>query len=260
MLPEVFRIGEGRSEWHQRLAALTKWSGGVASHRAAGALFGLDGFDERVLEITSARRLRRPDSSVVVHFTPQLPLDSIPVDCVLTTSPTRTLLDLAAVVDAGVLELSLEDALRRRLTSLPRIRWQLATIGGQGRRGTDALRRLVQRYEPGGEISESAFEVLLHQLLRRAKLPEPRRQFEIRQGSIHLGRADFAYPGPKLIIEAVSFRWHSGRTAWSRDQARWNAVTAAGWRVLNVTWEDLTLHPRELAVRIREALGQGPLF
>jgi very-short-patch-repair endonuclease len=260
LFPETYRIGDGRSDRHQRLAGLTKWTRGVASHTSAAMLLQLDGIGDEVLEVTTTRHLRPPGDSIKLHYAPRLPPDSGKIDGIPATSPTRTLLDLAGTIDVDLLELALEDSLRRGLTSLPRIRWCLATQGGQGRTGTRALRNLIDQYDSDQGVTESAFEVRLLQLLRSADLPLPDRQLEIRDGTRLLGRADFGYPDHKLAIEAVSFRWHSGRTAWSRDQRRWNALVAVGWRVINVTWEDLTLRSNEVVARVRQALGQASFF
>ena len=260
LLPGVFGIGEPTSEWHQHLAAATKWSGGIASHSAAATLLNLDGVDERALEVTTDRRLKSPEPSVLIHRCRQLPPDSTAVDGIPTTSATRTLFDLAGDLAPAELELAMEDALRRGLTSLPRLRWCLTTMGGQGRRGTASMRTVLSAYEAQATPTDSAFEARLHQLLRSADLPLPRRQFEINDGDRLIGRADFAYPLERVVIEAVSFRWHSGRAAWSRDQGRWNAFIVAGWRVLNVTWEDLTTRPQEVVDQVRRAVGREPLF
>jgi len=93
------------------------------------------------------------------------------------------------------------------------------------------------------------------QLLRRAGLPRPEVQWEVRDHGRLLARVDFAYPHVKLGIEADGFRHHSGRVAWQRDRVRGNALTSRGWRILRVTWEDVTARPDELVVDVRKSLG-----
>jgi very-short-patch-repair endonuclease len=259
ILPKVFIVGPGTSLWHQRLCALTKWSAGIASHLSAAGLLELDGFERGPLEITTKRRVRSPWEDVVVHHVSELPLDSILVNGIPCTSPTRTLVDLPAVSDRALVELAVEDALRRGLTTLPRLHWALGVAGGRGRWGAKVLRSIVDSLE-GQRRSESGLETRLRQLLKKAGLPLPEAQHEIRHQDRLIARADFAYPERKLAIEAVSYRWHSGKTAWARDQKRWNSVTALGWRVLNVTWDDLEKHPESVVQRIAEALALPRLF
>ena len=85
--------------------------------------------------------------------------------------------------------------------------------------------------------------------MRRAGLPEPERQYEIRDPSGRLvARADFAYPAAKLAIEADSRTWHTGRIRFEHDLARRNALTKLGWDVVHVTWGDLDAPDKALAV------------
>jgi very-short-patch-repair endonuclease len=168
------------------------------------------------------------------------------------TSPTRTLIDLAGVVDGETLETALESALRRRLTSPSQLFGRLTEIGGPGRRGTATLRHLLAQRQD--VPLESRFEVLFERLLRRHGLPVPVRQREVVDESGRK-RIDFAYERERIAIECVSWRHHSGRKAWQADMRRRNALTAKGWRVLEFTWEDVLRRGNETASRIREALG-----
>jgi len=58
---------------------------------------------------------------------------------------------------------------------------------------------------------------------------------------------DGAYTEVLLGIEADSYRHHSSRTDWSRDRVRNRALTAVGWRILPVTWDDLVDDPTGVA-------------
>ena len=260
VLPTTFLIGPGRSEWHQRLSALAQWSRGLASHGSAAALLALDGFDAEPLEVTCARRLVCPWPHAVVHYTVSLPADSIEIMGIPATSATRTLVDIASTADPDRVELALEDALRRKLTSPPRLRWALSTQGARGRAGAKVLRSLVDALDGSRRVTESGFETRLYQLLRKEGLTLPEKQFEIVTGGRRLARPDFAYPDKKLVIEAVSYKWHSGRHAWGHDQTRLNQLAAAGWRVLHVTWDDLKNRPEKVIRQIAQALGYHGLL
>ena len=57
-LPNVYRLPGAPRTWLQALMAVCLWAGdgAVASHRAAAALWGLDGFDEGPLEVTTTKK------------------------------------------------------------------------------------------------------------------------------------------------------------------------------------------------------------
>lgn len=143
VLPGVYRLSGAPSSWLQRLTAALLWAGpnSCASHRSAAALLGLDGFDEDIVELTTTRSLKtRP--GVVVHRVGRLwDYDMMLKGPFMLTTPARTLLDLGAVATADGIELALEDALRRKLTTLSALRWELRTRGGQGKPGTVVLKK-----------------------------------------------------------------------------------------------------------------------
>jgi hypothetical protein len=144
--------------------AATLWAGDGAllSYRAAGVLHGFDGVTADRLEVTALRRLR--SGPVLAHFAPPFPaIDRDVVDAIPVTSPTRTLIDLAAFLGPDALELALEDALRRGLTSRARIQYRLRELEGHGRNGCGALRALLVDGR-GRAHSGSAPEVTLRRI------------------------------------------------------------------------------------------------
>ena len=123
VLPGVYRLAGVPTSWEQSLKAATLWGGEgcVVSHRAAAALHGLAGFARQGVEVQSSRRLQRSD--VIAHrtcFTSSL--YPVSIKGIPTTSVTRTLIDLAGTVTLEALEEALDDALRRGLTDLGRLR------------------------------------------------------------------------------------------------------------------------------------------
>lgn len=141
LLPRVYLVGGAPATSRQGMMAATLWAGGDAllSHRAAGVLHGLDGVSANRLEVTASKRLR--SGVVVAHYAPTFTaLDRDVVDAIRVTSPTRTLIDLAGVLDPEDLELAFEDALRRGLTSRARLSYRQRELDGHGRSGCGALR------------------------------------------------------------------------------------------------------------------------
>ncbi len=259
--PRVFRVTAVPRSWAQQLmaACLSVGSAVWASHRAASALWQLAGVPQGVIEITSTRSLVAR-SGVTIHTVTHMPeCDVCVFKAVPVTNVSRTLLDLGAVVKEEVVEIALDDALRRGLTSVARLRWRLEELGGKGRRGCKTLRALLEVRGSQLAVPESVLETKFRRLLRRAGLPEPilqHRDSDRRPA----GRIDFAYPRQKVAIEVDGRKWHSSRPVVNRDLRKSNALNVRGWIVLRFTWEDV-MHCGDLVVQqVREALGIAPLF
>lgn len=252
----VFRVASSRPSWYQRLQAALLLAGpdAVLSYRSAGAVLRLEGIAAGAVEITVPRRTNY--RGIKVHFTQLLqPADVVTIDGFRVTSATRTLLDLAGVVEAEVLETALDDALRRGLTSIPRLRWTLK-VNSHRRRGVRLLSQLVMERDPKARPSESIFETRLLRLFKRAGLPLPKTQHEIKVGTSVVARVDFAYPELKLAIEADGLAYHSGRTRFQRDRTRYNQLTSLGWSIIRITWEDLTQRPADIIALIRKMIDR----
>lgn len=235
----VFLLPGFRPSWEQRVLALCMRGGDgtVASHVTAGALLDLDGCARD--EVHLYGRSRWTCEGVRVHRTSLLPpCDVTQKTSIPLTNASRTLLDLGAVMDADHVEVALECALRRGLTSVPRLRWRLQEVGGRGHAGSAALRKLLDRREPGTRPLQSVLEVRFLQGLCRRKLPAPVRQFEVRVGQ-RRRFIDFGFPHALLGIEVGGRRFHSGPAAAQRDSRRHNELTALGWRILYFTWDDV---------------------
>lgn len=106
----------------------------------------------------------------------------------------RTLVDLAAVATTEALELALDDGLRGRLVSVPRVVETLDRLGTRGRRGAGQLARMLEARGVGAHQVESLLELRLLRVLREAGLPEPERQLEILEPGRLVARVDLAYP------------------------------------------------------------------
>ncbi|MDQ3785407.1 MAG: endonuclease domain-containing protein [Actinomycetota bacterium] len=255
--PQVYVLdGIGRS-WEQSILAACLWGGhtALASHRSAAALWGLADIESSEVEISTTRSLR--SWNVITHrMSPGAKKDTgtkrkgIPL-----TSVDQTLLDLGGVIEPHRLEVALDDALNRRLTTLASLESAILIHARRGRPGSGALRPLVKSRTALTAIPESALETQLLGLLQAADVPLPIPQHEIRDGGRFVARVDFAYPDLRIAIEADGYRHHSGRHAWQRDLQRRNHLTAAGWLVLHVTWRDLDQRPKQLIHEVRQMLS-----
>lgn len=224
----------------------------VASGRCAAALWGLPGFHRDPVEISSPMQLRN------VPFTAhrvEIP-DHATTRCrnIPITTVAKTLVDIAGSCSPTQVEDSLDDALRRRLTSLARLKLFLAGVDGRGRRGVKLLRQLVVDRDDNRPIPESVLETRLWGPLTHLGVPRPVRQYPVRFESKEY-RIDFAFPHAMVAVEAQGYRWHSSHTAWERDIDKANAIQIAGWRgPICVTWADMRDPKRTLLHQLRRML------
>jgi hypothetical protein len=253
---DVFRIAGTPPSWRGNLmAACLSWGvGAVISHRAASALWRLAGFEPGPCELTVPRSRRRAEPGII-HRHPLPHADIGVMDGIPLTTPARTLIDLASVAPREAVEEALDDALRRGLVSIQLLRRRLDAIGRPGRPGLAITRLLLDSRDPSAAVPESVFERRLLRTLQGAGLPAPVLQHEIRSGGRLIAVIDFAYPDARLAIEADGYRWHSGRIRWDHDRARRNRLTLLGWRIIHVTWTDLTRRPAMMIDAVARALA-----
>lgn len=252
---DVFRIAGAPSSWHQNLmAACLAWGEGAAiSHRAAAVLWRFTGFESGSVELTVPRSRRRAELGII-HRHPLFRADVATVEGIPVTTPARTLIDMASVARREAVEEAMDDALRRGLVSIPLLRRRMDAIGRPGRPGVAMMRLLLDSRDPAAAVPESVFERRLLRTLQRAGLPAPVLQHEIRSGRRLIAVIDFAYPDARLAIEADGYRWHSERVRWDHDRARRNRLTLLGWRIIHITWTDLTSRPAAMIDAVTQAL------
>ena len=168
------------------------------------------------------------------------------------TNVDRTLLDLFAVLSPPAAELALEDALRRRLTTIDRLWSTLGAHARPGRNGVRSLRRCLLEHDDRDGALQSRMEAGLRRIV--AEIPPP---MAVPQYCVPCGereyRLDFAFPHIKLGIEAHSLRWHMGRERWVRDLQRDRRLKLAGWTLLYFSWDDMKLDPNGVRREIEEA-------
>lgn len=103
----------------------------------------------------------------------------------------------------------------------------------------------------------SPLETRLFQVFAGSSLPRPELQYTIHDEGLFVARVDFCYPEQRLVIEAESWKHHSGRNDWGRDVERRNRLLALGWQVFQVTWEDVTDFPDRTIDRIATLLSNS---
>ncbi len=158
--PEIYAMRSVPASPHQTLLGAVLWGGpgSAASHRAAAWLWGLDGASP-VLEISCPRPLR--SAKVIAHRRePIATRDLKMIEGIPVTAIELTLLDLASVLEEDALEDSVDSALRKRRTSVGRLRFRLREVSR--RKGLSTLRSLVEERATNGGPSASRFETRLY--------------------------------------------------------------------------------------------------
>ena len=235
----VYAVGHlGLGQEARWLAAvLACGDGAVLSHRSAGTLWGIrlgelfrpevtTEHPRRLATITSRRAMLAPADRTTHR--------GIPV-----TSPARTLVDLAHLLDHDELTRALREAMFRRLYDPQAIQDALT------RRPSKALKDLLTEASVTQSMMEDRFLTICH----RHRLPQPRTQHRI-----GAKRYDFAWPQHKVVVETDSWLAHSTPYAFQADRSQTNDLQLAGWLVLRFTWADLTRRSRATAATVSQAL------
>jgi hypothetical protein len=167
-----------------------------------------------------------------VHQTVCLPVDHRTiVDGIPVTNVARTLVDSAKVARRGRVEQALEDALGRRLVSLPELGRCFGLLARPGRPGVELMSTLLDDRGPGYVPAASELE----RLLFAAIPPGAVRQYHL-DG---VGRVDGAYVPQRVLVEGDGRLWHTRVRDFERDRRRDREAVRAGWRPLRFTAEDL---------------------
>ena len=173
---------------------------------------------------------------------------------VLVTSATRTIIDCAGVFDERRLEDLLDDALRTRQTALPVLLGRVAELSPNGRQGSAKLQRLLLD-RTDETRARNRFENDIRAILMSGGLPRPVAQHCVQLLGEKDRYLDLAYPQAMVGIEAVSWTWHAQRSDWAKDRTRNNALIAAGWRMLEITWEQRRRQPAQIVELVRQTLA-----
>ncbi|HEX7100278.1 MAG TPA: DUF559 domain-containing protein [Acidimicrobiia bacterium] len=251
----VYRIGPRSDRWLERLeaAVLAAGEGAVVSHRAAFALWGLDGIQTGLVEITVPyahapvpkgvirHRTRRSVQAVVVHGLP-------------TTTVERTLLDSAAVLPQDLIAKGVDSAVRLGLTDPLRLMRVVAEKGGPGVRGVRKVERAIDLLEMRGPTGSPA-ELELRRHMDDAGIPPPVPQWEVTCPSGRTYRVDFGWPDRDKGVEVDGVGAHSSAEQLERDLARQNDLLAAGIELRRFTGRQIRRNPQAVVTEIRQFLG-----
>jgi very-short-patch-repair endonuclease len=242
----VYAVGHRPPSPHARAmaAVLACGPGAVLSHRSAAALWGIGRWRSEV-DVTAKTKHTRP--SVRVHRSRTLQQDDITHHHgIPVTTPARTLLDLAGVLDDASLTRAVNEARLQRQLNLTDLAALLTRSPGR------ATKRLRPHVDHATQPTRSHFEDAFLTFTERYRLPRP----EVNQ-LVAGYEVDMLWRDQRVIVELDGWRYHGGKAQFDHDREKDAALLTAGFPVVRVTWERLAGAPDREASRLRRLLGHG---
>jgi very-short-patch-repair endonuclease len=246
----VYLVGPLETPWSRAMAAVLAYGGGaLLSHHPSGVLWTLRPPPAKTLHVTVVGRDARGRDGIRVHRVRHLHQADVTRRLgIPVTSPARTLLDVAADGPQRDVDRAVDEARVHRLVTDHSLDEQCSRYPSH--RGVPALRRAMNT-EP--RLTRSEAERRLLELIRVARLPEPRTNVRIGRHEV-----DFLWPVHRLVVEVDGYAFHSERSSFERDRRRDAALTLAGYRVIRITWRQIT-EERELVIAtLAGALASQP--
>jgi hypothetical protein len=243
----VYAVGHGALSRHGlwMAAVLAAGPGAVLSHRSAAALWAIRDTQRVRPELTVARR--RNLSGVDTHRI-ALPADEVTTHHgIPVTTPARTLLDLAEQLTVQGLERAVHEAEYRRLTSP--LSLDALLTRHRGRRGTAALKKIVDQGRLGKTITRSELEERFLAFLDAHELPRPLVNERIGPYTV-----DALWPESRLVVELDSRSAHETTRAFEEDRRRDRDLVTNGYRVIRITWRQLHSDGAAIATQLRTLL------
>jgi hypothetical protein len=237
----VYMTGHGpMSTLQRRWAAVLSAPQSFSAFASAGDAWGIrpwTGRYEVVVRPGSGGPKRLGD--VLVCRSSTLADDTTTLDGLPITTVERTIVDLGASVRGRAAQKMIREAIRLKLTTMPRLQRHFQRR--KGRRGIAALRDYVERFgKLPFERCRSDAESMALQVLAESSRPIPSVNVDIAGEE-----ADFSWPDRRLIIEIDGPQWHLFADEDGRKEAAWRA---AGWTVRRIPSGRVFDAPHELIV------------
>jgi len=248
------------SVWVERLTTLTSLVAGIGQcwicGPTAAALYEWEGFRFEPpfhLLVHRGRKIHRMHHYIhTASWIPVLHQESIhglPI-----TSPTRTLMDIAAVVDHERLVKAVDSAYATGGTHPDLLHRQLAIRRSRGQKGSERLLAAMEVVELTRGC-ESWLESTFLKLIVAAGLPRPDAQVVVGKRGTKLIRVDCRFPGTPVVVELLGYRWHRTELQMRIDAERMNAMIAKGLAPTQFTYVHVREHPDYVLTTVQAALA-----
>ncbi len=254
----VFRVA-GAPVTERSIVMATVLAGGpdaLATASTGLSLHDTRGFERRMLPavVGAARRLPRDHAPGLFETLRLPPHHRTIVDGIPTATVARALFDHGRTVGVQPLAAAVDAALAARRVTIGDLDRVLDDLAERGRSGTTRLRTILEERRPGYVAPASSLEERFLGLLRASGLAEPMRQVDPGGVLGHDRRVDFAWAGPKVVVETDGGAYHDSITDRARDEARDRMLERAGWTVLRFGWNDVVHRPTSVVTILRKAL------
>jgi very-short-patch-repair endonuclease len=224
----------------------------------AAALHRFDGFELGTpfhLVLPRHRQVRRVGMSI--HTSEHLPeTDRTVIDGISVLRATRTLIDLARIVDRQALTRACDSAFRDGRVHEEQLRRRLHSFGDRAaaRLGADVLLQVLN----GSEIERGGHSFLEREFLRLVHengLPSPLTQQVLGRTRERLIRVDFRFPDTNVVVEVLGYRYHRSREQMAIDAERMNSLIGQGYSPYQFTFEQVMQQSHAVISTLRRALG-----
>lgn len=224
----------------------------VASHQSAALLHGLTLLQPPALVVVS-RPPGAPgrDAARGVHLhRARLPAAHVgQVHGVPVTLGARTAADLARTLPFNEAVVAVDSALHLGRAGREQLEQVLADCWGWP--GSQHASAVVSFADAG---AESALESLARVMFVEQGLPPPITQAGIGEGG-PFARVDFLWPQFATIVETDGLAKYERLDDLRREKLRQERLEELGYKVVRLSWEQVTGEPERSAARIRHAFG-----
>jgi hypothetical protein len=228
----------------------------AASHATAAWLHQIPGFSPEPVNVLIDHGRRLEEREWVVRRSRSVPDSQLTVvDGIRVTTVARTLFDICATSHPKRAERALDNALARRLVGVERMNLALGDLGRRGRAGTKVLRELLATRPPDYVPPANDLEGAFVDLCRARGWPVADRQVDLGDEIGWIGRIDFVWRDLRLVVELDGRDTHTGKLDREADARRDARLTAAGWTVVRLGWDDVVTHPSRAAARLEPFWG-----
>ena len=224
------------------------------SHESAAEAYSMPYVARGRAVVTVHARTTHDFPGVTIHRSLDLANDHRQlVDAQFTTTPERTLNDLAAVLHLNALANALDESLARKLVTMDGIVRIFEQVARRGRTGSGAMRQLLDERVGTQLVTATKLEKIGLEVFADGGLPRPEFQYPAPWDPGK--RIDFAWPHVCVGCECDSRRWHTRVSDFQRDRDRDNLSLLHNWRIFRFTWQDFTERPELVVTQLRNAIG-----
>jgi very-short-patch-repair endonuclease len=241
----VYAVGRPHVGQHGMWKAATLACGDAAflSHDSAAALWGIRRHSPGAIDIVVPLGRLRRHTGIRLHRRATFAADDVTtLHGIPVTSPTCTLIDLAARHPRNEVEAALNEADIRGLIKLEQLRNALETT--PARPGVARLRVTIDRRT--FTFTRSQLERHFLGIARRAGLPKPLTRVHVNGFEV-----DFYWPDLGLVVETDGGTYHRTPAQQAADRRRDQTHTASGLTPLRFTHGQIRYEPSYVEETLR---------